>query len=50
MLRQADSIVGVSEYVARYVREHGGIHAVHVPISLLEPGELNASELSTTLT
>ncbi len=39
MLRRADHVVGVSEYVARYVREHSGIPAVHVPISLMEPGE-----------
>jgi surfactin synthase thioesterase subunit/glycosyltransferase involved in cell wall biosynthesis len=38
-LGRADAIVGVSEYVARYVREHGGMPAVHVPISLMEPGE-----------
>jgi surfactin synthase thioesterase subunit/glycosyltransferase involved in cell wall biosynthesis len=36
-LRNADAIVGVSEYVARYVRDHGGMDAVHVPISLIEP-------------
>ncbi len=39
LLKRADAVVGVSEYVARYVREHGGIPAVHVPISLMEPGE-----------
>lgn len=39
MVRRADAIVGVSEYVARYVREYGGMPAVHVPISLMEPGE-----------
>lgn len=38
-LRRADAVVGVSQYVADYVREHSGIPAVHVPISLLEPGE-----------
>lgn len=38
-LRQADAVVGVSEYVAKYAREHGGLDAVHVPISLMEPGE-----------
>lgn len=37
-LRRADAIVGVSEYVARYIREHGRMDAVHVPISLMEPG------------
>jgi surfactin synthase thioesterase subunit/glycosyltransferase involved in cell wall biosynthesis len=37
-LREVDAIVGVSEYVARYVREYGGMDAVHVPISLMEPG------------
>ena len=37
-LRSVDRIVGVSEYVARYVREFGGIDAVHVPISLMEGG------------
>lgn len=38
-LRRADAIVGVSEYVAGYVRKWGGMEAVHVPISLMEPGE-----------
>lgn len=38
-LRSADGIVGVSEYVARYVRKRGKLDAVHVPISLMEPGE-----------
>ena len=37
MLRGVDGVVGVSEYVARYVSRWGGIDAVHVPISLLEP-------------
>lgn len=41
LLRRADAIVGVSEYVARYVREYGNYPAVHVPISLMEPGEYN---------
>lgn len=36
MLARADGIVGVSEYVARYVREWGGMPAVHVPISLMD--------------
>lgn len=36
-LRQADGVVGVSHYVAGYVRQWAGIDAVHVPISLLEP-------------
>ncbi len=35
-IRAADRVVGVSEYVARYVRRHAGIDAVHVPISLME--------------
>lgn len=39
MLRQADAVVGVSEYVARYVREHGKMDAVHVPISLMDREE-----------
>jgi surfactin synthase thioesterase subunit/glycosyltransferase involved in cell wall biosynthesis len=38
LLRRADKVVGVSRYVAEYVRRSGGIEAVHVPISLLEPG------------
>jgi surfactin synthase thioesterase subunit/glycosyltransferase involved in cell wall biosynthesis len=33
-LREADAIVCVSEYVARYCRNEGGLDAVHVPISL----------------
>lgn len=36
-LRQADGVVGVSQYVADYCRTYGGLDAVHVPISLLEP-------------
>lgn len=39
MLKQADGIVGVSEYVAGYVRQWGGLDAIHVPISLMEPRE-----------
>ncbi|MGA2117211.1 MAG: thioesterase domain-containing protein [Bryobacteraceae bacterium] len=35
-IRQADLVVCVSEYVAAYTRRHGGVDAVHVPISLLE--------------
>ncbi|MBM3762913.1 MAG: glycosyltransferase [Acidobacteria bacterium] len=35
-LALADGIVCVSEYVARYCREHGGLDAVHVPISLAD--------------
>lgn len=41
MLRHADGIVGVSEYVAGYVRKWSGLDAVHVPISLMEPGEFH---------
>ena len=36
-LRSVDSVVGVSRYVAGYIRRHSGIAAVHVPISLMEP-------------
>ena len=35
-LRYADGVVGVSQYVANYVKEFSGIDAIHVPISLLE--------------
>jgi len=38
VLRQADGVVAVSEYVAQYTRRWGGVEAVHVPISLLDPG------------
>jgi len=38
MLRRVDAIVGVSQYVADYIRRHSGLEAVHVPISLLDPG------------
>ncbi len=38
-LRRADGVVAVSEFVAEYARRWGGLDAVHVPISLLEPGE-----------
>ena len=37
-LRQADAVVGVSESVAHYARLWAGLEAIHVPISLLEPG------------
>ncbi|HMC59457.1 MAG TPA: thioesterase domain-containing protein, partial [Candidatus Solibacter sp.] len=37
-VREVDTVVGVSEYVASYIRQHAGIAAVHVPISLMEPG------------
>jgi len=37
-IRQVDRIVAVSEYVAAYVRRHGGMEAAHVPVSLLDPG------------
>ncbi len=37
-IREADRVVGVSRYVADYVRQHAGIDALHVPISLLDPG------------
>ena len=39
MLKQADLVVGVSHYVAGYVREWSGLDAIHVPISLLEEGD-----------
>ena len=38
MLRLAAVVVGVSQYVADYVLKWSGIPAVHVPISLLDPG------------
>ena len=38
MLRNVDGAVGVSQYVADYLREWGAMDAVHVPISLMEPG------------
>jgi surfactin synthase thioesterase subunit/glycosyltransferase involved in cell wall biosynthesis len=34
-IRQADAVVGVSSYVAEYVKRYTGIDAVHVPISLM---------------
>ena len=37
VLRQTDAVVGVSQYVAGYIRKWSGIPAVHVPISLLDP-------------
>jgi len=37
-LRRADGVVAVSEYVAQYTRRWGGVEAIHVPISLLDPG------------
>lgn len=37
-LRNVDGIVGVSEYVASYIRRHGQTEAVNVPIALPAPG------------
>jgi len=38
-IAQCEVVVGVSQYVADYMRRWGRIeHAVHVPISLMEPG------------
>lgn len=33
-LKQVNAVVTVSEYVARYCREYGGLEATHVPIAL----------------
>jgi glycosyltransferase involved in cell wall biosynthesis len=38
-IRRADGVVAVSENVADYARVWGKLDAVHVPISLLDPGE-----------
>lgn len=38
MLRHADGVVGVSEYVAEYARKWGALPAIHVPISLMDAG------------
>ncbi len=38
-IRACDAVVGVSQYVADYIRKYSGIDAVHVPISLMEPEE-----------
>ena len=38
-IRACDAVVGVSQYVADYIRRYAGIDAVHVPISLLEPAD-----------
>jgi surfactin synthase thioesterase subunit/glycosyltransferase involved in cell wall biosynthesis len=35
-LGRVDAVIGVSEYVARYIREYSGIDAIHVPIALPE--------------
>ena len=37
-IRRADGVVAVSENVAEYARKWGHLDAVHVPISLLDPG------------
>ena len=38
-LRACDAVVGVSQYVADYIRKYAGLDAVHAPISLMEPEE-----------
>lgn len=43
-LRQVDAVVGVSQYVADYIRHHSAIDAVHVPISLMEPVDPDAAQ------
>jgi hypothetical protein len=35
----ADAVVAVSDYLARYVRDHSNLPAVHLPIQLIEPQE-----------
>jgi len=42
-LRRADGAVAVSEYVAQYTRQWGGMDAVHLPISLLEAAAFPAA-------
>ncbi len=37
-IRAADRVIAVSHYVADYIRRYAAIDAIHVPISLLEPG------------
>jgi surfactin synthase thioesterase subunit/glycosyltransferase involved in cell wall biosynthesis len=37
-LANVDGIVGVSQYVADYIKRWSGIEAIHVPISLQDPG------------
>src|SRR5258708_5281452 len=36
-IRACDTVVGVSQYVADYIRKYASIDAGHVPISLMEP-------------
>src|ERR1035437_3567512 len=43
-IRACDAVVGVSQYVADYIRQYAAIDAVHVPISLLEPEELEPED------
>jgi surfactin synthase thioesterase subunit/glycosyltransferase involved in cell wall biosynthesis len=38
-IRACDAVVGVSQYVADYIRKYARIDAVHVPISLMEAEE-----------
>ncbi len=42
MIGRVDSVIGVSEYVAEYVRRWSGFPAIHVPLSLLDPGDYSA--------
>jgi surfactin synthase thioesterase subunit len=42
VLRRVDGAVGVSRYVSEYLRRWGGVDAVHVPISLMEPGPFSS--------
>ena len=43
-IRAADAVIGVSQYVADYIREHASIGAVHVPISLMESDSIGADQ------
>src|SRR5664280_180261 len=43
-IRACDAVVAVSQYVADYIRQYAAIDAVHVPISLLEPEELEPED------
>ena len=47
-IRQADSVVTVSHYLANYVLEYSGISAIHLPIQMMEADDWPTLGILTT--
>jgi surfactin synthase thioesterase subunit/glycosyltransferase involved in cell wall biosynthesis len=47
LLKRVDAVVAVSEAVAKYCREEGGLKAIHLPISLMENPRADPEDLGS---